>query len=176
MNDHIDIDSCTYFDVKTACSICKARPAMRKTGKCAPHSVIPYDMSRENDWVDCYEGCLKHDRVARRRYIETHKPSYVVKRKVNTFVPTPLPNLSALSRIYKHPKDKRTADLAKILHDALASRKINQSTLADRLGIPSRTFAGYLTAARPMPFFVVCETIDYLYEHDNKIKMAKGRR
>lgn len=175
MNDRLDPNVCTYFDAKVACSVCNARPSMRKTGKCAPHSVIPYDASREDDWIDCYEGCLKHDKVAHRKYIDKTKPSSIAKQK-KPLVPTPLPNLNAVSRIHKHPADKRQANLARVLKDALKSRGISQERVSEAINIPYRTLNSYLCGEYPFPFFVVCAVLDYLYEHDHTIKMAKGRR
>lgn len=171
------IIECTYFDVKASCSICGERPAMRKTGKCAPHSLIPYDMSRENDWLDCYAGCVKHDPKARKTYMEQQRnekgPTRIQIRQVSA-VPSKLPNLAKLSLLFKHKN--ATADLAKIILEATSSRGVTFAQLARLTGTKSSTMEDRMRGEIKFPFIDVCQILDYLYELDNKHNTANNRK
>lgn len=170
---------CTYFDIKTPCSIssCGERPAMRKTGRCAPHSVNPYDPTRENDWMDCYEGCIKHDINARRLYMEQQReangPTRALTRR-STAEPTKLPTITKLSLLHKHKNGKDT--LAKIIREALSTRGITASEMARTIGAKPDRMNERLRGEIPLPFLDVCKILDYLYEFDTKRPETNDRK
>lgn len=192
-------EPCTYFDQRTACSICGARPAMRKTGKCAPHSVAPYDFSRVDDWVDCYEGCIKHDPVARRRAQERKRsgspsplnaiqPIKQVRADAKLRDKTdsapeiiPLPSIDRLYLLHKHPKEERDERLANLISDLIKSRGISQAELWRGIGITEsmgrRRFGpvnGY-NSRRELSFMETCDALAYLRQYDNDKKMGHIR-
>lgn len=180
-NARRDDIQCTYFDVKQSCSVdgCENRPAMRKTGKCAPHSVTPYDQTRENDWVDCYEGCVKHDLVARRRYLNLERSK---QHKINVVhvpkEPTPAPRIDRLFNLHKHDREKRQAMLNKLLKEALLTRGITHIQMATHLGVSDETLRNRLVApskrsGQVFSFMEVCDIVEYIRDWDKKQKEAQ---
>lgn len=135
MNTAINIE-CTYFDISKVCSIsgCTRRPIMRKTGKCAPHSVIPFDEEREDDWIDCYEGCEKHDPKARKRVKErmrNHSKKIIVQTPID---PKPLPTLSRLITMSRHPRETHSKRYGTVLRSLIESRGLSLSEIDRRVG------------------------------------------
>jgi hypothetical protein len=169
---------CSYFDQKKACTMCGTRPAIIKTGKCAPHSVAPYDMNRVDDWVDCYEGCLKHDAMARSRYMarqRTHTESGGTKIQVHV-EPSPAPRLERLFLLHQHPKDVRDARMGKLFNEAIGSRGLRHETVSRELYGRGREFLNHrLTGRTPFSFMEVCELMAYLRKHDDFVKKNGSR-
>jgi hypothetical protein len=183
---------CTYFDMSQTCSVpgCGERPAMRKTGKCAPHSVTPNDPTRADDWIDCYEGCLKHDAVARRRYLDTKRP---VRKRVKTPTkrtsaggnkynytelypngPTPLPTLARLTLLAKHPQHVRDERIKLLLRDAWRSRKLTALDIATGIHRKKEYIDNRFTRTGPrstiVSFSDVLDIVDFLHTYEAKRK------
>ncbi len=165
---------CTYFDAKRVCSVqsCSRRPVRRETGKCAPHSSIPYDESRESDFVDCYEGCIKHDEQARTRYLENKrneaKRLAASKKPVALKQKTPIPNVERLFKLSEHASDVRDKRLSKLLVEALYSRDISIKTTAKVLNVGERYLLARIgsKANMPLSFMDVCDILKLLQAHD----------
>lgn len=165
-------EDCTYFDQRKACSICGARPAMRKTGKCAPHSVTPYDMNRSDDWIDCYEGCLKHDLEARSRWLERNRVRTDRPKKATTLVPSPVPSIDRLFLLHKHDPDVRYDRLVKIINEARGTRGIGIKKLGEAINRKEDYMRNRLTrTANEFSFMEVCDILAFFREFDNNIKM-----
>lgn len=182
---------CTYFNQSMPCSLCGARPVMRKTGKCAPHSVDPFDFTRENDWIDCYRGCLKHDPQARKKVNErlrpkSDKPKVRAKRVTNKQKASidmsnfsPLPTIDTLFLLHRSSAETREQELTTIMAEAIKSRKIGYSKIAHDFGASSTSrdyFRNRLNTFGPrhklvkLSFMDVCDLIDYLRAFDKTIK------
>lgn len=170
------LDECTYFDQRQVCSVCGARPAMRKTGKCTPHSVDPVDMSRADDWIDCYEGCMKHDKDAHKsamqRKYDHARPNRKHRDTKEPLQITPLPTINKLFLMHRQPAERREQYIAKAFMTAIDSRRITQIDFAKGINrtpdwIRCRVYRG----STPMSFMDVCDTLEYLQEWDQKYKM-----
>lgn len=170
----VEIIECSYFDMKTPCSICEAKPAFRRTGKCAMHSVVPHDKSRENDWIDCYEGCIKHDPVARQRHQERSRTLEAKQERALKVAvelrPVSLPQLSKLTTKSRQPREKHTEIYSKLINSLIQSRgivvyqmardlEVSPSTLENRIHGRVNTYVGDYLAM-----------LDYIGRWDNNYK------
>ncbi len=173
-------EECTYFDQRRTCThrgidnkVCGERPVMRKTGKCTPHSVHSFDMNRKDDWIDCYQGCLKHDPLARKAYLNRLRDGKIVEYKE----PIRIPAIDRLSLLHKHETSVRNARLGKVLEQCIDSRGIDRKTIAALLGITVNTFSQKLGAKDKavLNFMEVCDIIAFLRLFDERKKMEHKR-
>jgi hypothetical protein len=157
---------CTYFDIKVPCSVCGEKPSRRETGKCAVHSVAPYDPSRKGDWIDCYEGCLKHDAVARKRYMESNRRA-ISKAVIPPIEPTTLPTIARLQSMARHQNGNRL--VIEALQTAWRSRGISASQIAAGSGTSTHTIESMLRSnTRQISFMEVCNMLGYLHDFDQQ--------
>lgn len=172
---------CTYFDQRTPCSVCGARPAMRKTGKCAVHSVTPYDASRVDDWIDCYEGCVKHDpeaahRDAEKRYEEKRSRSNSARKKVVVRRPEPtkIPTLERLTTMARFPREEANRRIGDALWEAIQSRGISFTTIEEALGYSREYLRNRLRRRVNMDLGLIdiCAVLDYLRDFDQHKKVT----
>jgi hypothetical protein len=130
--------ACSYFTWKRACPDDGVKPVALKSGKCLFHTTGSHD--HDNDWMECYEGCLKHDPDARRKVRDrnrkkakqrsrqianNYKPRPEAPRRPNR--PIPVPSIARLERIVlSYPPDEANAKIRELLYLCIVSRQNDQ--------------------------------------------------